>query len=584
MSLVYLAFANDQNAPLPSLREEEDQIYSFLIRRAQQGHFDVQKDSFATTRKIAEYLNLFKDELIVFHYSGHANQHSLFLEDGPAFAAGIGGLLGNCPKLKLIVLNGCATYGQLKHLRDLQNTPSIIYSEAPVGDESATLFSINFYRELVDRYQSLTSAFDSGIEAAKLIKEDISPLKSLALPTSNNANAPGKLWGISSKDSFNLEWSLPTKNQEQGKPDFLPNEFLLETLIHPLAKDHKEINLVLEKEKKRKSINILDRRQAILIAFPLPLSEQLRKLIVPQGEDAHEYYDQLGKSRFKQILTTYTTFLELLSFSLLAQLWEELSQNKIKPIDSKYQVLFKKLFKLNFEERISFNFLELVSAIIEIFQTNDVDFFFEELKNFESNNKPESSFWKSAEWLYSMNQKFNNGSSGQNLDGEIKQLCKDGEKYLANFIAQLCFMANYRILCVKDIGVLNYRHKKQAIFRHKVVRLIQRFVGLEEQYENRADYLDSASVLFVKENGQIKRKLNLTPFVIDHNAFDEKAPLTKLHYYDRYEKEYDAYSFKHVYKPEDLPLIIRSEDHFEVIKEQFNHFSELLFKQEVNQL
>jgi hypothetical protein len=78
--------------------------------------------------------------------------------------------------------------------------------------------------------------------------------------------------------------------------------------------------------------------------------------------------------------------------------------------------------------------------------------------------------------------------------------------------------------------------------------------------------------------------LNLTPFIIDHNAFDEKAPLSKLHYFDRYQKTLDAYAYKHVYKPDDLPLIIRGESHFEIIKEQFNDFSNLVFKQKIQEL
>jgi hypothetical protein len=45
------------------------------------------------------------------------------VEDGMAYSTGIAGLLEQCPKLKLIVLNGCATKGQLKQLGNLKNPP-----------------------------------------------------------------------------------------------------------------------------------------------------------------------------------------------------------------------------------------------------------------------------------------------------------------------------------------------------------------------------------------------------------------------------------------------------------------------------
>ena len=72
--------------------------------------------------------------------------------------------------------------------------------------------------------------------------------------------------------------------------------------------------------------------------------------------------------------------------------------------------------------------------------------------------------------------------------------------------------------------------------------------------------------------------LNLSPFVIDKNAFDTKASLDKLLFFERYEVLLDAYSFKHAYKPNDLPLVIKDEEEFEVIREQFESFAKLFFK------
>lgn len=581
MSLIYLTFANNERNPLPTLREEEDKIYSYLIRRAQQGHFDVQRESFATIPKITERINLFKKELTVFHYSGHADEHSLIVEDGPAFATGITELLGQCPKLKLIILNGCATYGQLKELQKLKTNPVIIYTHAPVGDQAANLFATSFYRNLSDHYESIQNAFDTGISTAKSLNKNISIQRGIGHA---NVSEPRSTWGLSSNDVFKLGWKLPAKQAIQGGLKTFPNEVLLDKIMPPLAVFDDGVKLVLTLEEQRGYTNILDRREAILKAFPHPLSEQLRKLIVPEKEDAHEYYNQIGLPRLRQLITTYETFIELLAFSFLAQLWEAFSDGADISIGEIPKSQLRRLFEADFNFQSTFSFLEIVQAVEEIFRKNEINYFFDELNEKTQAFTAKSSFRDAATWLKQMRSRLQGISGTPVEEKELSQLCIAGEKYLAEVITHLCFFAKYHIVCIKDIGVLKFRHLKEPSFRHRIVRLIQRFVGLEEQYEEWDDFLESASVFFLHKNGDKKRILNLTPFVIDHNAFDPKASLTKLLYFNRYQKDMDAYAFKHVYKPDDLPLVIRSESHFMVIKEQFDDFSKLIFNQTLRSL
>lgn len=115
-NIVFLAFANRQDDPLPTLKEEENRIYRMLALREKEGHFSVFRDSNTTQDRILEALTLHKEEIIVFHYSGHAGVDSLFLEDDPANAEGIADFLSQAPKLRLVILNGCSTKGQVKRL------------------------------------------------------------------------------------------------------------------------------------------------------------------------------------------------------------------------------------------------------------------------------------------------------------------------------------------------------------------------------------------------------------------------------------------------------------------------------------
>ena len=141
---IFLAFANQKDNPLPTLREEDDKLSEILSKREQKDHFKIFKDSFIDTRKLGRNLAQFKNEIIIFHYSGHANRDQLFLEDKPAMARGIANYLAKCPHLKLVILNGCSTQGQIRPLLDLPTKPVVIATSASVDDHKATLFSHYF--------------------------------------------------------------------------------------------------------------------------------------------------------------------------------------------------------------------------------------------------------------------------------------------------------------------------------------------------------------------------------------------------------------------------------------------------------
>lgn len=80
-------------------------------------------------------------------------------------------------------------------------------------------------------------------------------------------------------------------------------------------------------------------------------------------------------------------------------------------------------------------------------------------------------------------------------------------------------------------------------------------------------------------NGEEKRYLNLSPFVIDENAYDDKASIAKLYFFDRYDKAANSYAFRHVYKPADSPLLIQQQKHFQILKAQFEAFAKSVFDQ-----
>jgi len=90
--------------------------------------------------------------------------------------------------------------------------------------------------------------------------------------------------------------------------------------------------------------------------------------------------------------------------------------------------------------------------------------------------------------------------------------------------------------------------------------------------------LDCNSVLLRKGSGKANDYLNLSPFVIDRSAFVDKATRPNLYFFDRYDQDGDAFSFKHVYQPNDPPLLVKEDENLQIIKDQFRAFTKILFE------
>ena len=89
MDVLFLAFSNSQEHRLQNLEKEEEEVYRHLAPRALQQQFMLHRESYATIPKIHEYLVLYRKNLSIFLYSGHAGKDKLLLNDTPALSDGI---------------------------------------------------------------------------------------------------------------------------------------------------------------------------------------------------------------------------------------------------------------------------------------------------------------------------------------------------------------------------------------------------------------------------------------------------------------------------------------------------------------
>ena len=580
MEFLFLAFANSEPEPLLLLKEEDEKVYGLLSRRAKEGHFSLHRDSTIDLPKLAEYLILLKDHLSVFLFSGHAGPEALSLVDDKANALGIAGLLGQCPKLKLVVLNGCSTEGQVERLLQLESQPVIIATNAPIEDRAATQFSISFFQTLSEEMGTVAEAFEAGLAAAKTVAAkpgDIVERRGIFQRASKDPRAP--VWGIYSPNDLFLQWRLPTFSDYARTVDYVPNVHLVRELVNGLAPFSVEVNEArkpfqnewpddteITEEDTRTKTFVLAKKK-ILGALPHPISEQLRKLMVEEQADSdHTFYDKLGHDRLKQISITYSTEIELVAFILLAQLWDAMEQ--VKSLHPAQRQAIQHFFQLDHEGRIAYEFLPLIETLRQVFSENGIECFLSDL-DAALNEECIRAFT----FMETLRRKLQKLGRAKLDKAEADQLCIVAEEKLAVILRQFGFFAQYVLVSIQNIDVIKYRHNPEPLFGHKLVKFEQLFTELAVEEERMSSYLDTCSVLLWKAQGEERHFLNLSPFIIDENAFDSKASLAKLYFFQRYQKDQDAYAFKHIYKPDDFPLVVTKQKQFRVIKEQFEAFA-----------
>lgn len=208
MSVIYLTYANKEDQPLRHLKAEAEAINQLLTDRKLQNHFLLEIDPFTNVQKIAYYINKYRDRLIFFGFSGHAGKDVLFTEEETAHAQGIAQLLGQCPQLKVVFLNGCSTAGQVKGLLNL-GVKAVIATHTPIEDELAKHFADHLFQALNEQ-QTLKVAF----EHAKSVVEALNKTQVFTQQWGFDFELKDTHWGLFWQDKAVLGWTLPTEAQD----------------------------------------------------------------------------------------------------------------------------------------------------------------------------------------------------------------------------------------------------------------------------------------------------------------------------------------------------------------------------------
>ena len=141
-----LVFANDTDTPLKNLQEEEIEV-KYALKHFEKSGGNIEVVSVSSVKEIFKYFELYKGQIGLVHYGGHASGKGLQIDGTLANAKGLANLMGTEPNLQFVFLNGCATKDQVK-LLEQNNVKTVIATSAPINDRKATDFAIRFYQNL----------------------------------------------------------------------------------------------------------------------------------------------------------------------------------------------------------------------------------------------------------------------------------------------------------------------------------------------------------------------------------------------------------------------------------------------------
>ena len=420
MEVIFLAYSNSQTSPLPSLQEEDTQIYRLLSARAWKQHYYIHREPFASIQSISEYLVVYRNYISYFLFSGHAGRDMLLLDDEEGRSEGITQLLKQCPKLKIVFLNGCSTEGQVQALLDA-GIPVVIATSAPVGDQKAKDFSIRFFQTMAE-HGTIGEAFEfaSGqvlANAAIEIKRDIE----LA-----NFSSQNPVWGIfhleGKKDFLNEKLPSSPQTSISIAADYKPNDRLTYELWDILAPYSKKIQRLKILEEDGDEMEKGDKQVSIINSLPRPIGWHLRKLMAPI-EEKDKGYDKLSEARLKQMVVTYETIMEFMTYIMLAQLWNAKFINRDIALPNSLKEQIKKFINLNLTEKPGYNYATINCQIAEFMTQRDIPFFVEEMKTIRTLFKHTPSFESACLFINVLRKKIHQDSVAQ---FEIKEFCIRG--------------------------------------------------------------------------------------------------------------------------------------------------------------
>ncbi|RRB00760.1 hypothetical protein [Larkinella rosea] len=591
MDTLLFCFANDRDHPLLSLRDEDEGIDRLLDLRSSKGHFQKVRESFATTSSVADKLAAYQNTLSLFHFSGHAGSTVLQLEDMVARGAGIAQLLGRCPNLKLVFLNGCSTLQHIKLLADQNVKAAIIATSTPIEDKAASNFALTFYRALANQY-----SIGESLEQAQLKLQVSEPttiqVMNRAMVDMEEAEVSRNLWYFHRPSDEAARWELPTA-AEQTAVEYKPNSALRNALFNALNKYEPSLReKFMQVGKQSPESQILWVNDAILSRLPYPIAEPVRRLFTPPfTPEGKKMPVRSDRERLLNYTALFESAVDLLVITLLAQVIDRLIHYRKDgvepPLTADTRALLQRLLTEGWSNLNPGEVEQALRSLSAFLSNSQEALFMPEMHELARQFNEKDAFYECFLFFDDLRRRLNSSVGVAN----IPSLCQVGEDQLVELCKRMGFWANYQLESYKNIRVVRFFYRPEEYKHEKaVLRTTQNpYEDKSFQEINLSNPWASQSVLLVKVQRETATGvpetadfLNLSPLLIDQNVYIKSNVFDPYSFHSSGE---GALRFKHIARPEDPLLsvlfkpneteLLQKQD-FTTLREQFSTVMTLL--------
>ncbi len=562
--VIFLAFANDQDEHLPILDEERKIIQRHLISLENQQYLQLFVEPNASIDSIAEYLREFQDRISIFHFSGHANSSKFIDEALYGNQGGIVELLAAQDNLNLVFLNGVATVDQVRLLHDA-GIPLVLATNVGIMDAIAKEFSDIFYRSLANDY-TIEEAFHASASYLQMKGEE----KIEIYHNYYNRDSYNLAWGLYVTDEGQkyLDWKIPKvasnvisigRGGERFRPDISVeslNKDLVTTIANTISPFSKEIIFYLEKAKLGNSPQFRDLRRSVIDAFPSPIGNFLRKIIISKD---------LNTNYLKRILDLYQFVISFLTITLVSQLWDEILKDKKIQISERLSEDLSRAFdERSRGTRASYFNADLLQKLLSFFSANRIEPFMSELEELWQLIQSGDSVFSAFRFFESLDRQL---TIQRIAPEEISSYCIQANAQLRKLTEDLGFLARYTMATTKTIEV-KMPIAGEPKFSHNLVFLNNVTAGLMDDVQTSESHLHNNAVVLLKGENNFRSFLNLTPFIIDENALNKSlnSKLFILQYRER-----GSYVYQFIDNLEDVLQV--NEDNYPEVKEAIEFFT-----------
>lgn len=572
--VIFLGFANDRDAYLPTLAREKAAIANAMVDLAKSQRILLWSNDDTSLEAMFKTVSDFAGRLALFHYGGHANGTGLALEtptgNAVAQAEGLAQLLGAQPALQLVFLNGCATKGQVAVLLKA-GVRAVIATAVPIQDAMATEFAEQFYYAMAHR-DTIQAAFDKArafIAAKYGTQQPVAQFRGLDWAGKDDPTDPGLTWGLYTRDGGDdaLAWTLPMPEAPPPPPPLVVEGKINADLKSRLAAALKAFDGPVKTKILTAEADEDDAERlvvlAIINAFPSPIGEQLRVLF---------QQDTLDLERLKQLVVTYEVTMQLFSYTVLAQLWSARVAKPDLVIADAHRAALNSFLSLNRDTMASFDYYSLVLHCLQILKDNAIEPF---LRQCDTVLDALVDVPSTAAHVFLEATRRALVAATIPTD-QLPGQCAAAVGHVCELLSDLAFIVLYKPTTIRSIAVDKYGSRK-AQFVHATVALdgiTMPPAQLDRSYDA---WTDSQSVILQQDRKTGGDYLNLTPLIIDENAFVD-ARIPKLYFFCYHDPDAGKYVFRLVNNPDEfvaIPDPLRP--HLDPVKDMFDEFKSVVF-------